>query len=128
MDGPTLLSKVSYTPSFCEIYFSGTVVGDLIEIDRTLHKEGYLTILQESTVPSVGRHIYLPEDDEPKDSPRLGRTCLMSLEQEGKLIWTNCPPQSPDLPSIELLRNELDRRIRKRRVSSAWDLSKLRTN
>ncbi|KRT79550.1 hypothetical protein AMK59_7098 [Oryctes borbonicus] len=105
--------------------FAGTAVSDLVRIQGILRKKGYLEILQENAVPSGerlrGRNFTFQEDNDPKHSSRICRNYLASLEEDRlkRMIW---PLQSPDLSPIELIWDELDRRIRQKGVTSSQDL------
>ena len=62
------------------------------------------------------------EDNDPKRSSKLCRTYLELIEKEilcKKMFWS---PQSPDLPPIEFLWNEMDRKVRQMLHRSASDL------
>jgi len=106
--------------------FAGAKVGDLKKIEGILRKEGYLDILQNNAIPSAHRicqgKFVFQQDNDPKHSSKLCRAYLESLENEKvckTMLW---PPQSPDLSPIELLWDEMDRKVRQMLPTSANDL------
>lgn len=108
--------------------FSGYGTGDLVRIEGTMKKEHYKRILQQNAVPSglklIGNGFIFQQDNDPKHSSKLCRRYLEYKETEGVLKNMVWPPQSPDLNPIELLWEELDRKVRDRCPSSQEDMWK----
>ncbi|XP_052373352.1 uncharacterized protein LOC127929518 isoform X2 [Oncorhynchus keta] len=64
------------------------------------------------------------KDNDPKPTPRLCKGYLTKTES-GVLHQMTWPPQSPDLISIEMVWDELDRRVKEKQPTSAqhtWEL------
>lgn len=106
--------------------FGGKRCGDLKKIDGILKKEGYYNILVRHAIPSglrnIGRNFVFQEDNDPKYSSNLCRNYLASKERQGalqRMIW---PPQSSDLNPIELLWDELDRKVKAETKTNVQEL------
>ena len=98
-------------------------VGNLVFIENTMNKEGYLNILKDNIAPSVeklglGRSLTFQQDNDPKHTSKLVREWL--LYHTPKQLPH--PPQSPDLNPIEHLWEHLDRQIRKHDISNKEQL------
>ena len=96
--------------------FGGGIAGDLVQITGIMRKEEYHSILQRHAIPSgsriIGKNFVLQQDNDPKHSSKLCKSYLKSKENKGILQNMTWPPQSPDLSPIELVWDELDRKVR----------------
>ena len=109
--------------------FAGSRVGDLHRVSGTLNQNCYHSILQRHAIPSgirlVGQGFILQQDNDPKHTSRLCQNYLRRKEQDGRLQIMEWPAQSPDLNPIELVWDELDRRVKAKQPTSAthlWEL------
>lgn len=102
---------------------SSAGVGELFVIEGIMDKTVYLNILKENVKKSAEK-LKLPtsftfqQDNDPKHSAYDVRMWLMYNVAH---VLPH-PPQSPDLNPIEHLWEELDRRIKKRPISSKFEL------
>ncbi len=92
--------------------FSASGVGNLVFIESTLNKEGYLKILRDSVLQSaekmgLAHHFKFWQDN---DLKRKSRLCQEWLLYRVLHSITLPLPNSPDLNPIENLWDELDRR------------------
>ena len=101
----------------------GEKVGDLMIINGIVDQKVYHSILQCHLVPSgkrlcQGLYIF-QQDNDPKHTSNFCKHFLKSLENLKVMkimVWS---PQSPDLNAIELLWEELDRKVRAQQPTSA---------
>ena len=108
--------------------FAGSRVGDLHRVTGTMNQKGYHSILQHHAISSglclVGQGFILQQDHDPKHTSRLCQNYLGIKEQDSRLqSWNG--QQSPDLNPIELVWDELDRRVKAKQPTSAthlWEL------
>jgi transposase len=109
--------------------FLGDRVGDLHRVDGIMKKEDYHSILQRHAIPSglrlYGEGFVMQQDNDPKHTSLLCRNYLKSKEESGVLRILEWPSQSPDLNPIELLWEEMDREIKKRKPTSLRDLENI---
>ena len=109
--------------------FAGDTVGDLFKIQGTLNQHGYHSILQRHAIPSglrlVGPGFVFQPDNDPQHTSRLCKGYLTKKESDGVLRQMTWPPQSPHLNPIEMVWDELDRRVKAKQPTSAqhlWEL------
>ena len=109
--------------------FAGSRVGDLHRVTGILNQKGYHSILQHHAIPYglrlFGQGFILQQDNDIKPTSRLCQNYLRRKEQGGRLQIMEWPAQSPDLNPIELVWDELDRRVKAKQPTSAthlWEL------
>ena len=109
--------------------FAGSRVGDLHRVTCTLNQKGNHRILQRHGIPSglclVGQGFNRQQANDPKHTSRLCQNYLRRKEQDCRLQIMEWPAQSPDLNPIELIWDELDRRVKAKQPTSAthlWEL------
>ena len=88
--------------------FSLAGTGDLWRIEGTLNTDKYCDIVRKVLVPSGnflmdGNTFILQQDNARPHVSRRTRTLLSDLEEDGRLMLMEWPPQSPDLNPIENL-------------------------
>ncbi len=89
--------------------FSGNGVGNLVFIEGTLNKEGYLNILRDNVLQSaekmgLGHRFKFWQDNNPKHKSRFCQEWLLYRVPQS----ITPPAQSPDFNPIENLWDELD--------------------
>uniref|UniRef100_A0AAZ3R7L3 Tc1-like transposase DDE domain-containing protein n=1 Tax=Oncorhynchus tshawytscha TaxID=74940 RepID=A0AAZ3R7L3_ONCTS len=108
--------------------FACDTVCDLFRIQGTLNQHSYHSILQRYSIPSglrlVGLSFVFQQDTDPKHTSRLCKG-YWTKESDGALHQMTWSPQSPDLNPIEMVWDELDRRVNEKQPTSAqhmWEL------
>uniref|UniRef100_A0AAZ3RAH0 EF-hand domain-containing protein n=1 Tax=Oncorhynchus tshawytscha TaxID=74940 RepID=A0AAZ3RAH0_ONCTS len=91
-----------------------TILGPKLLSSET--REGFLG----STIDSI-----FWQDKDPKHTSRLCKGYLTKKESDGVLHQMTWPPQSPDLNPIEMVWDELDRRVKEKQPTSAQHMWKL---
>ena len=74
---------------------------------------------------TVGPSFVFQQDNDPKHTSKLCKDCLTKKESDGVLHQMSWPPQSPDLNPVEIVWDELDRRVKEKQPTSAqhmWEL------
>ena len=106
--------------------FGAGKLGDLYKVKGILNKEGYHSILQCHAIPCgqrlIGANFLLQQDNDPKHTSKLCKNYSGKKQVAGMLSVMEWPAQSPDLNSIELLWEQLDRMVCKKCPSSQSNL------
>ena len=109
--------------------FANCKVWDLLEVKGKLNQTGYHCILQHHTIPSktqlVGQRFILMQDNIPKHTSKLCQRYIKSKEEQNVFQVMSWSAQSADLNPIELVWDELDRKVRAKQPTSAthiWQL------
>ena len=106
--------------------FAGDTVGNLFKIEGTLNQHGYHSILQWHAIPSslrlVGPSFIFQKGNDPQYTSRLCNSYLTKKESDGVLHQMTWPPHSPDLNTMEMVWDEMDRRVEAKRPTSAQHL------
>uniref|UniRef100_A0AAZ3RVQ2 Uncharacterized protein n=1 Tax=Oncorhynchus tshawytscha TaxID=74940 RepID=A0AAZ3RVQ2_ONCTS len=108
--------------------FAGDTICDLFRIQGTLNEHGYHSILQRYAIQPglrlVGLSFVFQQDNDRKHTSRLCKGYL-TKESDGLLHQMTWPRKPPDLNPIQMVRDELDRRVKKKQPTSAqhmWEL------
>ena len=109
--------------------FACDLFSDLFRIQGTLNQHGYHSILQWYTIASglrlVGLSFVFLQDNDPKHTPSLRKGYLTKKARDGVQHQMTWPLQSPDLNPIEMVWDELLRRVKEKQPTSAqhmWEL------
>lgn len=109
--------------------FLGDKVGDLYKVEGILKKEQYHKILSRYAIPSGlrlhGQGFVMQQDNDPTHTSKLCKNFLQKKAEAGVLELLEWPSQSPDINPIELIWEEMDRRIKKKRPTSLPGLEKI---
>ena len=89
-----------------------------------LNQHGYHSIFQWYTLPSglclVQLSLVFQQDNDPKCTSRLCKGYLTRKESNGVLHQMTCSPQSHNLNPIDMIWNELDRRVKEKQPIEAY--------
>ena len=119
------LPKTLCTPLGVMVWgcFAGDTVGDLFKIEGTLNQHGYHSILQRHAIPSglclVAPLFILQQDNDLKHTSTLCKDYLTEKQSDGVLRHMTWPPQSPGQNPIEIVWDEMDRRVKAKGPTSA---------
>lgn len=106
--------------------FGNNKPGSLVRITEKLNKERYLKILKDFAIPGglnlIGPGFVFQQDNDPKHSSKLCQNFLRKKKDVKIMQW---PSQSPDLSPIELVWDELDRRVKNQSPTSSEHLWQL---
>ena len=105
--------------------FVGDTVSDLFRIQGTLNQHGYHSILQQHAIPPGLRFHLFFNRTMTQHTSRPCKGYLTKKESDRVLHQMTWPPQSPDLNPIEIVWDELDRRVKEKQPTSAqhmWEL------
>uniref|UniRef100_A0AAZ3QNW2 Tc1-like transposase DDE domain-containing protein n=1 Tax=Oncorhynchus tshawytscha TaxID=74940 RepID=A0AAZ3QNW2_ONCTS len=96
---------------------AGDTVRDLFRIQGKLNQHGYHSILQRYAIPSglclVGLS-FVFNRTMTQHTSRLCKGYFAKKESDGVLHQTTWPPQSPNFNPIEMVWDELDRRVKEK--------------
>lgn len=108
--------------------FCAAGVGDLVEVSGKINKEQYRQIILNHAEISgfrlMGAGFQLQQDNDPKHTAKDTTFLLNKKVHQGMFKWMDWPSQSPDFNPIELLWDELDRKVRTDPPTSKADLLK----
>ena len=109
--------------------FGGLYVGDLFQVKGIMKKEEYHSILVRHAIPS-GKRLFgsawvFQQDNDPKHMSKLCQNYLKQKAESGEIVQMEWPPQSPDLSPIELLWEEVDRQVQRKKPSSVESLVRI---
>jgi DDE superfamily endonuclease len=99
--------------------FMGGQKGDLVRINGILEQKQMKTILENHAIPNRlrlgGARFIFQQDNDPKHTSKLCKNFLQSKIDDGTLCKLAWPSQSPDLNPLELIWDEVDRRVKKKK-------------
>ena len=98
--------------------FAGNTVSNLFRIQGTLNQHGLCCILQRYAFPSGLRLVGLICFSTGQ-WPKTHLQAVYGLFDQEREWWMTWPPQSPDLNPIEMVWDELDRRLKEKQPTSA---------
>ena len=107
--------------------FAGDTVSDFFLIQGILSQHGYHSILQRYAIPSGLRLVALSFVFSTEQWPKThlqGCKGYLTKESYGVLHQITWPPLSPDLNPIEMVWEELDRRVKEKQPTSAQHMWK----
>ena len=91
-------------------------VGELVRVQGILEKNQYHRILWRCAIPSgkrlIGQGFILQQDNDPKHTSQKCRQYAERKQAAGVLQSKTWPPQSLDFSQIELLWEDLDRKVK----------------
>ena len=106
-------------------WFAGDTVSDPFRIQGTLNQHDYHNILQPYAIPSglclVGLSFVFQQDNYPTHL-QVCKGDMTKKKSDGVLHQMTWPPQSPNLNPIEMVWDELDRRVKEKQPTSAQNM------
>ena len=102
--------------------FANGKVEDLHLMKSKLNQTSYHTILQHRAIPSgtrlVTQGVVLMQDNDPKHIRKLCQSYIKSKEEQHVFQTISLPVQSADLNPIELIWDELDRKVKVKQATN----------